>query len=199
MKRHHPQTFLRCVTTHLRPVSRPRSRPASIQALCEWRSGPGPRGAAKTAEQTQLLSGPGGCNVTWRHPAGLCGIWGRAQVHCALRATAAPVHASWIILPCHLHCAQVWAHRTGILTAWGSVGERFSPGESRGMLGGQMTRFRQNFAAEKVLQKEAIALSNTYSQIAEGIKMVRRPLLVTSQLVTVSVIILQHVVLKQGE
>lgn len=67
------------------------------------------------------------------------------------------------------------------------------------MLGGQMTRFRQNFAAEKVLQKEAIALSNTYSQIAEGIKMVRRPLLVTSQLVTVSVIILQHVVLKQGE
>lgn len=61
MKRHRPppQTFLRCVTTHLRPVSRPRSRPASIQPLCEWRSGPGPRGAAQTAEQTQLLSGPG--------------------------------------------------------------------------------------------------------------------------------------------
>lgn len=67
------------------------------------------------------------------------------------------------------------------------------------MLGGQMTCFRQNFAAEKILQKEATALSNTYSQIYEGIKKVRRPLLVTSQLGTVSVIILQHVVLKQGE
>lgn len=68
-----------------------------------------------------FVAGAGACDIT----SSLGAVWdlGQAQVYCVVRARAPPVHASWIILPCHLYCAQVWVRHTGILTVWGSVGE----------------------------------------------------------------------------
>lgn len=127
MKRHHPK-HSSAVSQHTCGLCHgSAAAPLPFRLFVNGGAGPAPE-ALQNCWANPTFVWPGGCNVTWRHPAGLCGIWGRAQVHCALRAAAAPAHASWIILPCHLHCAQVWAHHTGILTAWGSVGERFSPG-----------------------------------------------------------------------
>lgn len=40
---------------------------------------------------------PGGCTVTWRHPAGLCTVWGRAQVHCACTRPGSSCHVTSIV------------------------------------------------------------------------------------------------------
>lgn len=115
-----PPTFLSRVTTHLLPVSRLSTRPVSIQALCEWRSRPSP-GHYKLLTKRNFCC-RGGC--MWHHviPRGCVGSGAGSSLLCG-QSRSTPVHASWIILPCHLYCAQVWARHTGILTVWGSVGE----------------------------------------------------------------------------
>lgn len=68
-----------------------------------------------------FVAGAGGM---WHHviPRGCVGSGAGSSLLCG-QSQSTPVHASWIILPCHLYCAQVWVRHTGILTVWGSVGE----------------------------------------------------------------------------
>lgn len=85
-------TFLRPVTTHLRPVSR---LPFSLSV--NGAAGPAPPPVLQNCWAKATFVRPGGCTVTWRHPASLCRVWGRAQVHCACTRPGSSCHVTSIV------------------------------------------------------------------------------------------------------
>lgn len=98
-----------------------RSGPLCMWNFCGWRRRPRP-GHNKLLTKHNLCYRMGACDITSSPGA----VWdlGQTQAFCVCPEPEHPVHASWIILPCHLYCLRVWTH-PDILTQWGSVGQTF--------------------------------------------------------------------------
>lgn len=114
----------------------------------------GPAPALQNCWAKATFVWPGGCSVTWRHPAGLCGVWGRAQVHCACTRPGSKCHVTSIVPR---------SERTTL--ARSQCGRKTLRLIRRNAGRTNDVCFYQNYSQKKNTWKETSALSNTSSNI----------------------------------